>query len=252
MNIYEFVLPDEMVMQAVETACSFFDLPEAPVINSDGVCVWQNNTSTTFDDVFGFNREQMVDMGIISTDALTLVYSHECAHRALQDYEGIDGKSEELACDYFAGIHAELHDMDTSRFEEALGQTEGSETHPNGELRVEAIEYGRQVAADMIAQGETPTFGSCMDRFDEFLSEHDDALFHNDQFGHGGADISFGSAYTKEEYVAKAENCYKEADKYTDKALRAEKASDKAHNLAEAEKWRRRGDEYMQKAKYAD
>lgn len=39
MDIYEFIMPDEMVMQAVETACSFFDLPEAPVINSDGVCL---------------------------------------------------------------------------------------------------------------------------------------------------------------------------------------------------------------------
>ena len=54
MDIYGFIMPDEMVMQAVETACSFFDLPEAPVINSDGVCVRENNTSTTFDDVFGF------------------------------------------------------------------------------------------------------------------------------------------------------------------------------------------------------
>ena len=42
MDIYEFIMPDEMVMQAVETACSFFDLPEAPVINSDGVCVREN------------------------------------------------------------------------------------------------------------------------------------------------------------------------------------------------------------------
>ena len=62
--------------------------------------------------------------------------------------------------------------------------------------------------------------------------------------------ISFGSAYSKEEYVAKAENCYKEADKYYDKAQRDDKASDKAHDLEQAEKWRRRGDEYINKSKY--
>lgn len=247
MNLSEFLIPDEMAMQAVESACGFFGLPEVPVVNSDGVCVWQNDTATPFDDVFGFDRDQMADMGIISTDALTLVYSHECAHRALQGYDGIDGKNEELACDYFAGIQAGLHDMDTGRFEEALAQTAESDTHPDGELRVEAIEYGRQVAADMVAQGIPVTFDSCMDRFDDFLAGHQSA----DVPSVCGGDISFGSAYTKEEYVVKAENCYKEADKYTEKANRAEKPFDIEHNLAEAKKWRSRGDEYMQKSKYA-
>ena len=52
--------------------------------------------------------------------------------------------------------------------------------------------------------------------------------------------------------MAKAESCYKEADKYYDKAQRDERPSDKAHDLEQAEKWRRRGDEYMNKSKYAD
>ena len=89
---YDFILPDTMVHDAIEHACTFFNLPEVPVVDSTGVCVWPNTPGTPFDDVFGFDRAQMMEMGIQGEDALTLVYTHECAHRALQDWEGIDGK----------------------------------------------------------------------------------------------------------------------------------------------------------------
>lgn len=251
---YDFLLPDEMVLEAVHNACAFFDLPEVLIVNSEGVCVWPNSAETFSDDVFGFSRSQMMEMGIRGEDSLTLVYTHECAHRALQDYEGIEGKSEELACDFFAGVHASIADIDTERLSDALGQTIESDTHPAGELRVEAIEYGRSVAEELASQGIPLTFENCMERFEEFLAEHPaDA---EDSFvprAEAFADpVSFGSAYSKEEYVNKAENCYKEADIYTDKANRSESSFDVKHNLDEAKKWRQRGDEYMRKAKYAD
>ena len=252
MNIYDFLISDEEITAAVSNACSFFGLPEVPIVNSEGVCVWSNDVHTTFDDVLGVNREQLSDMGMISNDSLKLAYTHECAHRALQSYDNYDGTLEELACDYFAGIHAGLNKIDSEQFEEALVKTTESETHPNGTLRVEAIEYGKQVASDIEAQGIVPTFEYCLDRFDDFqptnsdLSTVDECLEHHDFI------ISFGPAYSKEEYIAKADNCFKEADKYYDKAQRDEKASDKAHDLEQAEKWRRRGDEYINKSKYTD
>lgn len=252
MNIYEFLIHDETINEVVSKACGFFGLPEVPIVNSEGVCVWSNDVHTMFDDVLGVNREQLSDMGMISDDSLKLAYTHECAHRALQGYDNYEGSQEELVCDYFAGIHAGLNDIDSEQFEEALGKTTGSETHPNGTLRVEAIEYGKQVASDIKAQGFEPTFEYCLDRFDDFqsinpnLSSVDDCIEHHDSI------ISFGSAYSKEEYVAKAENCYKEADKYYEKSMRDEKAADKDHDFEQAEKWRRRGDEYMNKSKYAE
>lgn len=172
MDSYDYLIPDEAITAAVSDACDFFGLPEVPIVNSEGVCVWPNDVHTAFDDVLGVNREQLSDMGMISSDSLKLAYTHECAHRALQGYDEYEGPQEELVCDYFAGIHAELNDIDSDQFEEALGRTTGGETHPNGTLRVEAIEYGKQIAADMEAQGIIPTFDNCMDRFDDFLSEH--------------------------------------------------------------------------------
>lgn len=251
---YDFLLPDEMVLEAVHNACAFFDLPEVPIVNSEGVCVWPNSAETFSDDVFGFSRSQMMEMGIRGEDSLTLVYTHECAHRALRDYEGIEGKSEELACDFFAGVHASIADIDTEQLADALGQTIGSDTHPAGELRVEAIEYGRSVAEELASQGIPLTFENCVERFEDFLAEHPvyAEVLPSEKTEAFADPVSFGSAYSKEEYVNKAENCYKEADIYTDKANRSESSSDVKHNLDEAKKWRQRGDEYMQKAKYAD
>lgn len=251
MDIYEFLIPDEAITAAVSNACEFFGLPEVPIVNSDGVCVWPNDVHTSFDDVIGVNREQLSDMGMISSDSLKLAYTHECAHRALQGYEIYDGPQEELVCDYFAGIHAGLNDIDSEQFEEALRRTVASESHPDGALRIQSIEYGKQIAADIKVQGITPTFEYCLDRFEDFQNGQTDI----DEVHHlsdNGSEISFGSAYSKEEYAAKAENCYKEAEKYYDKANRDEKASAKAHDLEQAEKWRRRGDEYMRQVKYAD
>lgn len=59
--------------------------------------------------MFGFSREQMMEMGIQDEDTLTLVYTHECVHRVLQNMNGFEGNVEDLACDYFFGIHAALN-----------------------------------------------------------------------------------------------------------------------------------------------
>ena len=85
-----------------------------------------------------------------------------------------------------------------------------------------------------------------------FLEDLHNSNSQNDFSQKDQSEISFGSAYTQSQYIEKAENCYKEADKYYDKAMRDEKPSDKEHDLTQAEKWRQRGDEYMSKSKYAD
>lgn len=191
MDIYEFLIPDEAITASVSNACEFFGLPEVPIVNSEGVCVWSNDTQTTLDDVFGVNREQLSDMGIISEDSISLAYTHECAHRALQGYDDITDINEELACDYFTGIHAGLNDIDSSQFEEALGKTIGGETHPDGEIRVKAVEYGKQIAEEIQDQGISPTFEYCKDRFEDFMETHSNSLSPVALFERGLNDITF-------------------------------------------------------------
>ncbi len=246
MNLYDFLLPDESITSAVSDACSFFNLNDTLIINADGVCEWSYDTRTSLDDVLGVNKEQLSDLGLLNHDSITLAYTHECAHRALQGLNEFSPKEEELACDFFAGIHAEMMNLDSTSFESALHSFSESETHPDGETRHEGFLHGKEFVSYLHTQGITPTFDLCLDEFKEYIRENpiDD--------NHQNSEISFGSAYSSQQYIEKAENCYREADKYYDKAMRDEKASDKAHDLEQAEKWRRRGDEYMSESKYAD
>ena len=166
----DFLLTDEMVLSAVTRSCDFFNLPEVPVIHADGTCVWPNDTTTYADDVLGFNRAELMSMGISGEDSLTLIYTHECAHRTLQGAYN-DSWEEELACDFFAGVHAGLRDINIDNFEAALGATAGGASHPAGALRAEFIEFGQQIADEMQERGIEVTYEGCLERLNQHLEE---------------------------------------------------------------------------------
>ena len=111
-----------------------------------------------------------MSLGISGEDSLTLIYTHECAHRTLQDAYN-DAWEEELACDFFAGIHAGLKGMNLDNFEASLGSTPGGDTHPNGALRADFIEYGQQVAQELKDRGIEPTYNNCLERLNQHIVE---------------------------------------------------------------------------------
>lgn len=65
-DINDTALPDNMVLSAVQQACNFFGIPEVPVVNAQGTCVWSNDPSTYDDDVLGFNREELMSMELVA------------------------------------------------------------------------------------------------------------------------------------------------------------------------------------------
>lgn len=166
----DIMLPDEMVLNAVTKACDFFKIPVVDVYNAPSTRVEIHDTDTYDDDILGFNREQLMKLGIKGEDSLTLIYTHECSHRALQS-SNLDRWENELASDFFAGVNAGMNDINIDNFEAALGQTAGSDTHPTGALRADFIEYGKQIANEMIDRGVEPTFEGCFARFNEHLNE---------------------------------------------------------------------------------
>ena len=111
---------------------------------------------------------------------------------------------------FFAGIHSQLNDVDSEQFKTALGNMTETEIHPKGMLRAEVLEFGKQIAADMTAQGIELSFASCIDRFEYFISE---TTLASNTHNYAAA-LSFGAAYTPSEYIEKANNCYKEVDHY--------------------------------------
>lgn len=174
-TIDDTAITDEMVMSAVQQACAFFGIPEVPVVNAQGTCVWSNDPSTYDDDVLGFNREELMSMGISGKDSLALVYTHECAHRTLQNVF-TDDWEEELACDFFAGVHAGMRGINMNNFEAATGDTSGSASHPCGALRADFIEYGREIAKEMMDRGVEVTYDGCIARLNEHLHDKDELI----------------------------------------------------------------------------
>lgn len=164
------VLPDDMVLQAVSRACEFFNIPEVPVYNSDSVCVWPKDNKILNDDIFGFNRQELMELGVRGEDSLTLIYTHECAHRALQG-KMKDAWEEELACDFFSGLNAGLNNINIDNVEASLGSTEGGPTHPHGALRVQFIEAGQKLAHEMQLDNNDITFEDCLSKFEKYYQE---------------------------------------------------------------------------------
>ena len=103
-------------------------------------------------------------MKCVSFEDMTKVWAHECGHRILRlDFPST--WAQELGADFFSGVRSEMLGLPSSNFEKMLGSTKGSATHPPGDLRVQAVQFGREVVRDFQEKGITPSIENCKDAF---------------------------------------------------------------------------------------
>ena len=140
---------------AIYEVCQFFEI-DPPAFISDltehpqGQTMFVDSNKYSYaDDIICYSMEELKSLGIKTKDAFSLVMTHECAHRLLQNTHlpGLNDGSweEELCCDFFMGVRAGLGDIDPKAMQavrEGLSQSEGSTTHPTGKLRYDIISYG--------------------------------------------------------------------------------------------------------------
>lgn len=164
-------LTDEMIVQSVQEASAFFNMNAPMNIHEDWTTgVMTGMSFTENDDILVFNRQQMIDMGITDKEGFDLVMTHEGAHRKLQGLDtGFTSHQEELCCDYMAGVRAGLNGMAEGKLEASLSGTAESSSHPDGAVRVEAIEAGVSFAHDYMEthNGVPPTFSDCLEHFNK-------------------------------------------------------------------------------------
>lgn len=199
-------LTDEVVAQSVHEASVFFGMDDPVNVYEDWTTgVMTNMSWTENDDVLIFSRDQMHEMGITDKEGFDLVMTHEGAHRMLQgmhDLTGFDPHQEELCCDYMAGVRAGLNDMDFTKMESSLADSEESDSHPGGAARVEAIETGVEYAHDFMNKfHRAPTFSECLEHFE-----------HTDVYAQAGGHVDINlspetqHAYAEPDDLEKAQN----------------------------------------------
>ena len=122
-----FGLTQDDIRDAIKSACDFFNIPQPRMIQDltntpGGQTMFVNwDRGSYYDDVLCYNMQQLIGMKVDSKNAFSLVMTHECAHRVLQNtqfYGPNNGAWEqELCCDYFMGVRAGLWNMDVSKVE---------------------------------------------------------------------------------------------------------------------------------------
>lgn len=155
----KFGLSPKDVEESIKSACDFFHIPMPHLIQDltnvhNGQTMFVNfNPGSYDDDVLCFNMQQLVDLKVDSKEAFSLVMTHECAHRVLQNtqFPGINNGiwEHELAADFFIGCRAGLWGMDDSKIRVGLILTNGSQTHPEGTIRALFVSHGMHKAIEM-------------------------------------------------------------------------------------------------------
>ena len=174
-----FGLSDADVYEAIKSACDFFNIPMPKMIQDltnvqNGQTMFVNwNRGSYYDDVLCFNMQQLIDMKVDSKDAFSLVMTHECGHRVLQNtqFPGVaNGQWEsELCPDFFMGCRAGLWNMNAiDKVVMGLILTDGSPSHPEGTLRALFIRHGKYIVPEMHRRGIPLTIQNLINEFMAF------------------------------------------------------------------------------------
>jgi len=145
-------------------ATDFFGLPGTPVIEGDTICVHLGDLNVSFDDALEYSLDEFKDLDCTSLEDMSKIWAHECGHRVLQPLPLSDW-AHELGADFFAGVRSEMLGLPSGHFEEALRNQPPSESHPGGDLRMRAIDFGRIFVAEMRNRGMEPTLEQCIAAF---------------------------------------------------------------------------------------
>lgn len=178
-----FGLSDADVHDAIKSACDFFNIPMPRMIQDltnaqNGQTMFVNwDRGSYYDDVLCFNMQQLIDMKVDSKDAFSLVMTHECGHRVLQNtqFPGVaNGQWEsELCPDFFMGCRAGLWNMNAiDKVVMGLILTDGSPSHPEGTLRALFIRHGKYVTPEMHRRGIPLTIQNLINEFMSFRQQN--------------------------------------------------------------------------------
>ena len=177
----KYGLSEEDCINGIRTACAFFGMPMPQLIedmtnNPNGQTMFVNrNRGSYLDDVLCYDLEELKRLGADSLYSYSLIMTHECGHRLMQN-TAIPGANNgqwehELVADFFMGVRAAVDHFPNSAVEavkKGLGGLQGAVTHPTGFLRIQIINYGFKIGSfDMLNNTKHP-ITYYLERFEEW------------------------------------------------------------------------------------
>lgn len=186
-----FNLDMAQITDAIQSACAFFGLSYPNMVLNltrrpkGGTMVYNLDPETDADDILCYDLNQLMALGITNKDSFSLIMTHECAHRYFQNYSfpGLNnGQWErELACDFCMGARAALEHMSVEKVVRGLGGTHGADTHPDGDLRVEAITGGYNFMQYLLHNNIAHSVENCIRGINDFRAIYEPTIFAREQ-----------------------------------------------------------------------
>lgn len=166
----------EMLLETVTQAADFFGLSMPKVTEvEDTVARIKTNEEAKNTELF-YNLKVMQDSGVNNLDALRLCLVHEMCHQALRDTRFWIFPNElwiqELACDLVVGAYAEKYFIATNKYKWVVGMKNATPTHPDGQMRKNAVDYGRENLSKVIDKDDSPLLDRILHLVPSFVYEH--------------------------------------------------------------------------------
>lgn len=147
-------ISDEDIVAIIEDVAKFYGLP-VPVIQDKCETIAKVMTSKEGKECeLYYDWKLMEKAGINNVDTLRLSFVHELSHQTLFNTRFLLFVNElwiqELAADMIVGAFSTIgNDVATGKYKYVLRQLYASITHPDGKLRAEIVEFGRDYAAKL-------------------------------------------------------------------------------------------------------
>ncbi len=137
----------EDIVDIVRGIAKFFDLPMPLIYNKCETFAKVLTGPNATECELYYNIQMLAEAGINNKDAFTMCFVHELSHQLLHGFNFDLFINErwvhELAADLMTGVYANRHLIATGKYKYVLSRLAASETHPNGGLRAEIVDYGR-------------------------------------------------------------------------------------------------------------
>ena len=170
-------ISDGTIIAAIAEVAKFFTLP-VPVLHDKCETIAKVMTSSQASECeLYYNWQLMEKAGINNRDTLTLAFVHELAHELLYEVRFLLFENElwiqELAADMIVGAFSAIgDDVATGKYKYVLKQLPASMTHPDGKLRADIVEYGREYITQLQKQGEVGDIQEVLKGLPAFVYAH--------------------------------------------------------------------------------